>query len=175
MSFEEAMAAHGVTTPAFEGTFCVVDPGAPARALVTDRALVDGDAVHVRAGVLRDGWEGSLARTWSCGAPLDITAARAALDEVIGPCRPDMTVGALRERLRGVSVDGVGMGHEEISSSDVLVPGNVLSLEVLVDDVLLGDTVLVTDGEPERLTTFSDCAEELNLERCEGVRARARR
>ena len=155
-AFEEAMAARGVTTPAFEGTFCVVDPGGPARALVTNRALADGDAIHVRAGVLRDGWEGSLARTWSCGASLDVTTARAALDTMIASCRSGTTVGELRAHTLGASVDGIGMGHEELGSAETLVPGFVLSIEVLVDDVLLGDMVLVTDGEPERLTTFPD-------------------
>lgn len=155
-AFEEAMAAQGVTTPAFEGTFCVVDPGVPPRALVTNRVFADGDAIHMRAGVLRDGWEGSLARTWSCGAPLDVSTARAALEAGIDACRADVTVGALRKQLHGISVDGVGMGHEELGDSDVLAPGSVLSLEALVDDALLGDMVLVTDGKPERLTTFPD-------------------
>jgi Xaa-Pro dipeptidase len=154
-AFEEAMAGRGVTTPAFEGTFCIVDPGLPPRALVTNRALADGDVIHVRAGVLRDAWEGSLARTLPCGGSLDVTIARAALDDVTDACRADTAVGALRERA-GVCVDGVGMGHEELGATDVLKAGTVLSIEVLVDDVLLGDMVLVTDGDPERLTTFAD-------------------
>src|SRR5947209_3630381 len=41
----------------------------PIRRLVSDRVVADGDLVVMRAGVLLDGWEGSLARTWPCGAP----------------------------------------------------------------------------------------------------------
>lgn len=153
-AFEEAMAARGVTTPAFEGTFCVVDPGLPPRTLVTNRALAAGDTIHIRAGALRDGWEGSLARTLVCSGALDVTIARSALDDTIDACRAGTAAGALRAHA-GVCVDGVGMGHEELGATDVLEPGTVLSVEVIVDDVLVGDMVLVTDGEPERLTTFA--------------------
>src|SRR5207302_1214334 len=56
------------TTPAFEGAFCVVDDDGPIRRLASDRVIADGDLVAMSAGVLRDGWEGSLARTRPCGA-----------------------------------------------------------------------------------------------------------
>jgi Xaa-Pro aminopeptidase len=63
--YDEQMAGRGVSTPAFEGSFVAVD-GAP-RALVSDRPLGRGDLVHLRAGVLRDGWEGWLSRSTVCG------------------------------------------------------------------------------------------------------------
>jgi len=154
--FEQRMAGLGVTTPAFEGTFCVADPGQPPRVLVTDRALRDGDVVHLRAGVLRDGWEAWLSRTWSCGdSALDLTVAAAALAQARDECRVGASVGDVRAVVPGTSVDGVGMGHEELADDDSLEPGMVLGVEVLVDQVLVGDMVLVTDGAPELLTTFA--------------------
>ena len=155
--FEERMAtARDVTTPAFEGTFCVVDPNEPARTLVTDRALVDGDVVHLRAGVERQGWEGALARTWPCSGTLEVTAARAALDTAIATCRSGARVGDVRSRAPGITVDGVGIGHEEVGDADTLERGMVLAVEVLVDGVLLGDMIAVTAGAPDPLTAFPD-------------------
>ena len=43
----------------------VVADGSP-RTLVSDRAIAAGDLVHLRGGVLRDGWEGWLSRTTVC-------------------------------------------------------------------------------------------------------------
>ncbi len=154
--FEERMAtAHGVTTPAFEGTFCAVDPDKPPRALVTDRELAAGDVAHMRAGVLRGGWEGALARTWPCGGTIDVSAARAALDGAIDACRSGTPVRDLRAHA-GITVDGVGIGHEELGDADALEAGVVLAVEALVDGVLLGDMIAVMSGDPERLTTFPD-------------------
>src|SRR5918995_6299072 len=65
--FEERMCALGTTTPAFEGAFCVVDGDGPVRRLASERVVHDGDLVAMSAGVLLEGWEGSLARTWPCG------------------------------------------------------------------------------------------------------------
>jgi Xaa-Pro aminopeptidase len=154
-AFEERMGARGVATPAFEGTFCVVEPDKPPMVLVDDRRLADGDVVHLRAGVMLDGWEGALARTWSCGGALDVGSARAAFDAAVARCRPGARVADLRAD-PACTVDGSGMGHEELADSDILEPGMVLALEVLVDGILLGDMVLVTDADPERLTTFPD-------------------
>jgi Xaa-Pro aminopeptidase len=154
--FEQRMGvAHGVTTPAFEGTFCIVDPDKPPRSLVTDREVAEGDVVLLRAGVLRDGWEGALARTWPCGGELDVSAVRAALDAAIATCRPGARVGDLRAE-PALTFDGAGMGHEELADDDVLEPGMVLAVEALVDGTVLGDMLLVTDLEPARLTSFPD-------------------
>ena len=157
--FEQRMADLGVTTPAFEGTFCVAEAGAPPRVLVTDRDLAQGDAVHLRVGVLRDGWEASLARTWTCGDGPRVepdTPARTTLAGVVAECRAGATIGALRGAAPGVAVDGLGIGHEELADDDVLAAGMVLGVEVLADGVIVGDMVLVTDAEPELLTTFPD-------------------
>jgi Xaa-Pro dipeptidase len=156
--FEEHMASRGVSTPAFEGTFVVADGS--RRALVTDRAIEAGDLVHLRAGVLRDGWEGWLARTAVCGTePSDehsrgFGAWKAALDAALDRCRPGTSVGGVRGAAEGMTVDGVGMGHEELADGDVLEPGVVISVEATVDDVLGSETVLVTPAGYELVTTL---------------------
>jgi Xaa-Pro aminopeptidase len=147
--FEEHMAMLGARTPAFEGTFCVADPGVPPRSLVTDRAVEDGDVVHLRAGVLHRGWEGAVARTRMCGGTdPDPPPAHAT---TIGLAVDGATVGDLRAT--GATVEGVGIGHEEMSDPERLEPGIVLWIERWNDPVLCGDTVLVGEDSPEVLST----------------------
>ena len=151
--FEERMATRGTTTPAFEGTFVVAET--PPRSLVSDRELAAGDLVHLRGGVLRDGWEGWLSRTAVCGAePSDPQRAAfaewsAAMDAALAACVPGTTVAALRGAGKPglgkrVTVDGVGMGHEDLADADVLEPGMVLAIEVGAGTVVGSETVLVT-------------------------------
>jgi Xaa-Pro dipeptidase len=127
--FFERMARLGVATPAFE----------------PEIRRVGGDWT-LRAGVIRDGWEGSLARTWPGASP-----ARAVVAAAIDGCRPGTTVAEV-ETL-GVSVDGVGLGHEELLGGDVLTVGMVVFVAATVDDRGHGDAVWVTDDGPELLTT----------------------
>jgi hypothetical protein len=105
-----------------------------------------GDRISVRAGAIRDGWEAVLARHRPEDEVLT-TAARDAVDA----CRPGTLVGALRgER---TTVEGVGLGHEELTDDAVLEPG--MTLVVLVSDadgVEWGDTIAVTATAPEVLT-----------------------
>jgi Xaa-Pro dipeptidase len=155
--FEEHMASRGVSTPAFEGAFVVAD-GAP-RSLVTDRVIAEGAVVHLRGGVLREGWEGWLSRTAVCGASPTgaqrraFDAWRAARDRVLAACRAGATVGDVRDDAAGVTVDGVGMGHEELADADTLDPGVVLAVEATVEGVVGSETVLVTGDGPELLTS----------------------
>ena len=93
----------------------------------------DGNRVTVSVGVLREGWEADLTRS-TPDAP----------NEAIARCRADAAVTDL-----GADVHGVGLGYEVLDPDDVLEPGMVLS--VGADGAR--DTVLVTDGEPEVLTT----------------------
>ena len=147
--FEETMAANGARTPSFEGTFCVAVPGTLPRSRVTDRPVQAGDLVHVRAGVMRDGWEGAIARTCACATedpevpPAHATTIALAVDGA--------TVGDLRAT--GATVEGVGIGHEELADNERLEPGIVLFIERRSDPVLVGDTVLVGEDSPEVLTT----------------------
>ena len=126
--FEERMAQLGVTTPAFAP---VIDVG--------------GDRVAARVGVMHEGWEGVLARTW----PSD-DGARAAAAAGVTACRPGARVGSVLQT--GVTVDGVGLGHEAVRAADALAAGMVLYVEATRDGARWGETVLVTDEAPEVLS-----------------------
>jgi Xaa-Pro dipeptidase len=155
--YDDEMSRRGVSTPAFEGSFVAVG-GAP-RALVSDRPLERGDLVHLRAGVLRDGWEGWLARSTVCGeGPSGRQHAgfdhwERAMATLVEECGPGTRVGDLRGS--GAGVDGVGMGHEELSDADVLEPRMAISVELTVDGVLGSETVLITPAGRERLTSLA--------------------
>jgi Xaa-Pro aminopeptidase len=149
-AFEEAMTRRGARTPSFEGTFSVADPGSPPRSLPTDRAVEAGDLVHVRVGVLRDGWEGALARTLGCET--DVPEVPSAHATTIALAVDGANVGDLRAT--GATVEGIGIGHEEMADGDRLEPGIVLYIENWSDPVLVGDTVLVGEDSPEVLTTL---------------------
>jgi Xaa-Pro dipeptidase len=121
----EAMAHEGVTTAAFEPVI--------AR---------DGDVTMIDVGVLRDGWEGGLARTEPDAHQPPAQAA------AIARCRAGARV---RTVAPGGVVHGVGCGYEVLAPDDELVPGMVLSLATGA----VRDLVLVRDGPPEVLTTTS--------------------
>jgi Xaa-Pro aminopeptidase len=144
--FEEAMTGTHLTAPAFEGTFCIADPGAPPRTFVTDRELGDGDRVHVRAGVIREGYEGLVTRTLVCGG----TAVRAPrLADAVARCHPGAQVGDIRRA--GIAVEGTGLGHEELAVATMLEPGMTVAVDVLDDGVLDGAVALVTASGSEVL------------------------
>lgn len=155
--FEEAHCAQGATVPAFQGAFCVVDDGA-ARRFVTDRAVEAGDIVAMRVGVLVDGWEGSLARTWPVG---DAGAEdrkrlrdwKAAWSPLLDGVRAGGAVGDL-QAVDGATVDGVGLGYEELADDDVLEPGMVVAVGLERDGVVGADMVLMGPDAPELLTRF---------------------
>ena len=108
--------------------------------------IVAGDRVHVRAGVMRDGWEGYVARTLTCGgAPVRSPS----LADAVTRCAAGAPVSALRA-IPAV-LEGTGMGHEEVDADDRLEAGMVVTVEVLVDNILDGAVVHVTDDGPEVL------------------------
>ena len=156
--FEERMCRLGTTTPAFEGAFCVVDSDLSVRRVASNRVIVAGDLVAMSAGVLLDGWEGSLARTLPCGAPTAEHRHRlsrwlAAWPPVVERCRAGARVGDLRATA-GASVYGVGLGAEALEDSAALEPGMVVQLELEALGFLGADTLLVGDGGVEVLTAF---------------------
>lgn len=154
--FEARRGQMGVTNPAFDAVACVA--GTAPRAIVSDRVLRTGDLVHLRGGVLAGGWQGVLARTrvvdGATGPQIAASErAAAALGEAVAACRPGEVIAELRARPEITALEGVGLGHEELADDDVLAPDDVVYVEVLVDQVLLGDMVHVTDGGPQILTT----------------------
>ena len=157
-AFEERMCVGGTTTPAFEGAFCVVDDDGPIRRLASDRVIADGDLVAMSAGVLLDGWEGSLARTRPCGAQTAEHGDRLARwgaqwTPLVDRCRAGARVGDLRAT-GGASVQSVGLGAEALEDGAALAPGMVVQLELEADGVLGADTLLIGDGGAEVLTAF---------------------
>jgi Xaa-Pro dipeptidase len=157
--FEERMCQLGTTTPALEATFCV----GPNRSFVSDRRIEDADLVWVKAGVLLEGWEGSLARTWSCGAPTTEHERRLSIwnelsARLVDQCRPATRAREIQAISPGVAVHGVGLGYEGLEGDAVLDAGMVIGVELEAEGVLGADTLLIRDGEPDRLTTFPHSA-----------------
>jgi hypothetical protein len=135
-----AAAAHGVTTPAFEA---VAAPGRGDSWLVTDDDPLDlGAPVVLRAGVLRAGWEASLARTYVRGA----ARTPDGWDAAIAGCRPGANVGALP------ITHGVGRGIEPLPAGVTLDAGMVVAIEVAAGELVRQDVVLVRSDGPELLT-----------------------
>ena len=140
-AFEAGMAAHGVTTPSVEGTFNSVFPGPGALA----KGELVPDACRRRRRRLGGDGRGDLrVRDAARGAPR--LAGRGA--RAVPPGRAPWATCATR---RGVTVDGVGMGHEELADDDVLEAGMALAIEREAADVLTGATVVVTDDGYEVL------------------------
>jgi Xaa-Pro aminopeptidase len=156
--FGQRMGRLGTTTPAFEGVFCVIDGDDPVRRFVSDRAIEDGDLVAMSAGVLLDGWEGSLARTWPVGMPSAQHRERTARwrsdwTRVLDRCRPGAKVGDL-STTAGLSVHGVGLGYEGLEHAAELVPGMTIQVELEAAGILGGDALLIGDGTAGPLTAF---------------------
>jgi hypothetical protein len=120
----EAMARAGVTTAAAEPVVTRNDGG-----------------TGIDIAVLRDGWEGGLARIEPTGAPsADHVAA-------IARCTPGTRVEEVAPP--DGAVRGAGLGYEVLEPERALEPSMVLS----VATGPVRDLVLVTDGAPEVLTT----------------------
>ena len=158
--FELRMCELGTTTPAFEGRFGSVFPG--------DRAVEAGDRVVLDAGVLVDGYEGSLARTVVCGSgaaePNPASSLFAALSDAV---RPGASGPDLWAAWDGAKVDrpsrraghpiahGVGLGVEPPFIGDDREPfaeGMTLSVGAEIDGWVHRDTVVVTAGGAELLS-----------------------
>ncbi|HUF85628.1 MAG TPA: M24 family metallopeptidase [Acidimicrobiia bacterium] len=155
--FDERMASHGVTTPAYDAVVSVAEEGAVG-AWSTDRVIDDGDLVTISAGALADGWEASLARTWPCGEVTRehrsaLEAWSTAWSELVDRCRAGARVGDLRDE--GIELHGVGASYEVLADDEVLEPDMVVALELRHAGILGGDTLLVTDVGSEPLTRAS--------------------
>jgi Xaa-Pro dipeptidase len=132
------------------------------RRFASDRVIASGDLVAMSAGVLLDGWEGSLARTRPCGAQTTAHTDRrsrwgAQWAPLVERCRAGTSVRDLRATA-GVSLHGVGLGVEALEDGAALEPGMVIQLELEANGVLGADTSLVGDGGAEVLTVFPHSA-----------------
>jgi len=153
--FDERMAAHGVTTPAYDAIVSVVEEGAVGQ-WSTDRVIDDGDLVTISAGVLADGWEASVARTWPCGELRSEHRSSwaqwwSAWNALVDRARPGTPVGEIRDAGE-VDLHGVGASYEVLADDDVLEPDTVVALELRHAGILGGETLLVTADGCEPLT-----------------------
>lgn len=180
--FHAAAARLGVTTPAFEASFCA---GAPLRRIPAERALAAGELVVCDAGVLYAGYEGLVGRSWPALAPgarasaaqRELFArARALREALLDAARPGARVAdlcrlyaAAGEPLPALPVvQGVGLGMEPPVAGAAadpgearLEPGMALSLVSCVERsgvgvCLLREVVIVGSGAPERVTRIGD-------------------
>ena len=145
----ERFASLGVTTPAFEAVAAPIDGGASTW-LPPERLLGEGENVALRAGVLRHGWEASLAATYVVGDVSQEQAPPEGWDEVVWLCRPGTRVGQLRD-LEAV-VYGVGRGVEPYDDDLTLEVGMVFALELHRGRRLHQDVLHLSDDGPVILT-----------------------
>lgn len=166
-AFHEAMGRYGLSHPAWEGSFGVDGE--------LDRPAADGDLVLLAGALSFGGYEAPVARTRACGHAPDgtdelVDRTNSALDRVVETCRPGQTTGDLRAawlasgealptRLPLVQSTGLGMEAPVVGGAtgpdapdQPLEQGMVLTLTGAVDDLVVSETVLLTDGAPERLT-----------------------
>jgi len=178
--FMEAMASLGVTTPSTQDVVTITssrDRTAPKG----QEAVRAGDLVAFTAGVLDGGYAGEVARTWPVGGGDEIAKYRDAFDEwdelwshLIQACRPGASGGDFFAAYRAANVAvpslpivrGVGLGYDlpivvadlpATAAGQRVASGMTLAVTGIVDSphgrVIAQEVVLVTDGEPEILTT----------------------
>jgi Xaa-Pro dipeptidase len=157
-SFQARMAQLGVTTPASEGSFCVIPRGtAPPRRMASARTVDAGDLVLLSAGVLYAGYEGTVGRTWLCQArpgtaiPADLAdlhaRGMATRDAVVDVCRPGATGADLAAAYRasggaraaGPIAYSVGLGYERP------IAGSALGAEYDASCTIEADMVLCVE------------------------------
>jgi Xaa-Pro aminopeptidase len=142
--FARAAGDRGVTTPAFEAT--ATNPGGSTWMSPRDDPLDLAAPVVLRGGVLRDGWEASLARTSLRG----VTLTPAGWDDAVQGCRPGADVARLP------ITHGVGRGLEPLDPDVRLEAGMVVAVELDAGGVLRQDVVVIGAGAPEVLTAAGE-------------------
>jgi Xaa-Pro dipeptidase len=183
-AFLERMCELGTSQFAQQGTFTVIDAGAPMRWTTSDRTLAPRDVVALAGGVLWAGYEGSLARTWWCGNGAEPSASaraaftrwRAVMDRMIEQCHVGATGADLRAAYEAsggpepqMSIAySVGLGHEGPFAGPGMSPAleraqtvdadMVVALRAFVGDDDIGyfgeDVVHVTADGATPLTTI---------------------
>ena len=174
-----AIAAAGAPTPPSEGVACATPTYGPValRRIAGREPIEAGQLVALDAGGFFRGYEGGLGRTRAAGGTPSLHQAelaargRAAVEAVIATCWAGATGSSLLEAWASTGEPlppeplavGVGLGLEPpvigsgLGAGTVLAPGTVLAVtgwvaEEGIGGVLERDLVLVTDGEPRRLT-----------------------
>jgi Xaa-Pro aminopeptidase len=172
----------GADAPAFETIVASGPNAAKPHTRPTDRTLEAGETVVVDAGAMVDGYNADCTRTFATGPLPDelkaayeatlegqlagLEAVRAGVTGVDADAaaRTKIEVAGLGERFGHGLGHGVGLEVHEAprlsrESTDTLAAGNVATVEPGVyleglGGVRIEDLVVVTDGEPEVLTSF---------------------
>ena len=178
---DELFRELGAHAPAFETIVASGPNGARPHARPTDRAVEAGETVVIDAGALVDGYCADCTRTFATGPlPNELTQAYttclegqlAGLEAVRAGVSGVEADAAARDRIETAGLGekfGHGLGHGvglEVheaprlsrESTDTLAAGNVVTVEPGVyleglGGIRIEDLVIVTDGEPEVLTS----------------------
>ena len=178
---DELFRELGAHAPAFETIVASGANGARPHARPGDRVVEAGETVVIDAGALVDGYCADCTRTFAAGPlPEELTRAYAVCLEGqlagLEATRAGVTGvdadAAARERIEAAGLGeafGHGLGHGvglqvheaprlSRESSDTLAAGNVVTVEPGVyleglGGIRIEDLVVVTDGEPEVLTS----------------------
>ncbi len=172
----------GADAPAFETIVASGPNAAKPHARPTDRTMEVGETVVIDAGAMVDGYNADCTRTFVTGPlPEELKAAYEATLEgqlagleavrsgVTGvdadaAARDEIEAAGLGEKFGHGLGHGVGLEVHEAprlsrESTDTLAAGNVVTVEPGVyleglGGIRIEDLVVVTDGEPEVLTSF---------------------
>jgi Xaa-Pro aminopeptidase len=175
-TFMEAMAEHGVTTPATQRVAWI------SSGLCPGGTVGDSDVVSFDAGVVTDGYIGELGRTWPAN-PATVDAPTKELlrrtDELwsrlLDACHPGAPCRGLMAAYRDARCPlppfpigaGLGLGFDgpvvarslpKTAAHERFAPGMVLAVTAQVDGERAGEAwrkeaVLITDDGPEVLTS----------------------
>jgi Xaa-Pro aminopeptidase len=172
----------GADAPAFETIVASGPNAAKPHARPTDRTMEAGETVVIDAGAMVDGYNADCTRTFATGALPDTLKAAyeatlegqlAGLEAVRAGVTGIDADAAARDRIEAAGLGekfGHGLGHGvglEVheaprlsrESTDTLAAGNVVTVEPGVyleglGGIRIEDLVIVTDGDPEVLTSF---------------------
>ena len=178
---DELFREHGADGPAFETIVASGPNGARPHARPTDRPVGAGETVVIDAGAMVDGYNADCTRTFATGPLPDelkaayattlegqlagLEAARAGVSGVDADAaaRSRIEAAGLGDKFGHGLGHGVGLEVHEAprlsrESSDTLAAGNVVTVEPGIyleglGGIRIEDLVIVTDGEPEILTT----------------------
>ena len=134
-AFHDAMGRYGLSHPHDEGSFGSPD-GAP---------IAEGDLVPLSGALAFAGYEPAVGRSRWCGPAGPVDEWADAMAALVAGCVP----GAAPPP----GAHGCGLGVETLVGP--LQPGMVVGLHLTVGPYVGADTVLVTEGGPERLTHLS--------------------
>ena len=172
----------GADAPAFETIVASGPNAAKPHARPTDRPMEAGETVVIDAGAMVDGYNADCTRTFATGPLPDelkagyeatLEGQLAGLEAVRAGVTGVDADAAARDRIEAAGLGekfGHGLGHGvglEVheaprlsrESTDTLATGNVVTVEPGVyleglGGIRIEDLVVVTDGEPEVLTSF---------------------